>query len=75
MIQWDMREDESMTKEFAKGAALRFQTALDLMETSIAIMRQNIRRRSPDASDQAVLTELQRWLDESDETRTAKALA
>ena len=42
--------------------AQRFLDAVDLIELGIALMRQNIARKLPDASEQHVDFELQRWL-------------
>jgi hypothetical protein len=42
----------------------RFRVAMDLHETGVKIMRQNLRRRFPDASDSEIEDLLGRWLSE-----------
>jgi len=44
-----------------------FQVVLDLFEASIGIMRQNLRRRHPDADEPEVEAMLQRWLMKADQ--------
>ena len=39
-----------------------FLTALNLHETGVMIMRQNLRRRYPDESDEQIGTRLRAWL-------------
>ena len=45
-------------------AADAFRTTLDLFETGLELMRQTLRRRYPDASDEEVEDRLGRWLRE-----------
>jgi len=45
-------------------ASRRFRTALDLFEAGVEMMRQNLRRRYPDASEQEIKTRLTQWLQE-----------
>jgi len=42
----------------------RFQTALDLWATGVALHRQSIRRAHPDATDGEVEARLNQWLQE-----------
>lgn len=42
--------------------ALRFQMALAMAETGVRLMRQNLRRRYPHASDAEVDTRLREWM-------------
>lgn len=42
----------------------RFRVALDLHDVGVRIMRQNIRRRFPDASEDDVTERLKAWLRE-----------
>ena len=42
--------------------AARFQTALDLWATGVALRRQSIRRSHPDASDAEIERLLNEWL-------------
>lgn len=44
--------------------AQRLQIALDLWASGVALQRQNIRRRCPDASDEEVEAQVNRWLQE-----------
>jgi hypothetical protein len=39
-----------------------FRTALDLFETGVAMKRQSLRRKHPDASDEDIEQRLQQWL-------------
>ncbi|MGH9202908.1 MAG: hypothetical protein ACRD2A_16915 [Vicinamibacterales bacterium] len=39
-----------------------FRTALDLFDTGLTLMRQNLRRAHPDASDAEIEDRLQQWL-------------
>jgi|CXWL01.1.fsa_nt_gi hypothetical protein len=39
-----------------------FKATLDLFETGVAIMRQNLRRRDPQATDDEIDRRLQEWL-------------
>lgn len=43
-------------------AAAKLRQACDMFETGVAIMRQNLRRRFPEASDQAIDNALAAWL-------------
>lgn len=45
-----------------REAARRFQIALDLHETGVEIMRQNLRRRHPSESDEEIQRRLAAWL-------------
>ena len=45
-------------------AARRFRTALDLFEAGVGMMRQNLRRRFPDADEQEIAERLTKWLQE-----------
>jgi len=47
----------------------RLLAALDLMELGIEMMRQNIARRSPGASREAVNAELQAWIENAPRRR------
>jgi hypothetical protein len=42
--------------------AAKLRQACDMFETGVAMMRQNLRRRSPEASDQAIDDALAAWL-------------
>lgn len=44
------------------SVAEAFQTALDLFETGVAMKRQSLRRRHPQASDGEIEQRLQKWL-------------
>jgi hypothetical protein len=46
------------------SAADAFRATLDLFETGVALMRQNLRRAHPDASEEAVDDLLVAWLHE-----------
>ena len=46
----------------AGTAAERLRTTLDLHETGVALMRQNLRRAHPEASDSEIEQLLQAWL-------------
>ena len=39
-----------------------FRATLDLFQTGVDLMRQNLRRRNPDANDQQIERLLQEWL-------------
>ena len=39
-----------------------FQTTLDLFSAGLELMRQNLRRQHPDASEDAIDLRLRRWL-------------
>ena len=39
-----------------------FRTTLDLFDTGLDLMRQNLRRRRPEADDQEIAQLLERWL-------------
>ena len=41
-----------------------FRMALDLFQTGVDVMRQNLRRRHPEADDEAVERLLGKWLQE-----------
>jgi hypothetical protein len=42
--------------------AARFRVALDLADTGIELMRQNLRRRHPEADDEKIARLLREWL-------------
>jgi hypothetical protein len=44
------------------SVAGRLKTTLDLFEAGVQLMRQNLRRRSPGASEQEIERLLQAWL-------------
>jgi hypothetical protein len=44
------------------SAANAFRTTLDLFETGLGLMRQNLRRDRPDATDQEIERRLNQWL-------------
>jgi hypothetical protein len=44
--------------------AAAFQTTLDLFETGLHIMRQNLKRAHPEATDQEIDRRLRQWLHE-----------
>lgn len=46
----------------ASTPAERFQAALELHETGIELMRQNLRRRHPDESAEAIEARMRAWL-------------
>jgi hypothetical protein len=48
----------------AEDAAARLRLALDLFATGVALMRQNLRRRFPQASDAEIGRRLTAWLGE-----------
>jgi len=45
-------------------ASRRFRTALDLFEAGVEMMRQNLRRRYPEADEKEIKTRLAQWLRE-----------
>jgi lauroyl/myristoyl acyltransferase len=45
-------------------ASRRFRTALDLFEAGVEMMRQNLRRRYPEASEAEIKSLLGQWLRE-----------
>ena len=57
-----MTKEDQHQRQLQEGYAARLMAALDLMELGIEIMRQNIIRRRPDATPQAVGAELQAWI-------------
>ena len=46
----------------SRDAAARLQAALDLFETGVDLMRQNLRRRHPGESDEEIDRRLRDWL-------------
>ena len=46
----------------SSSVAEAFRTTLDLFQTGIDVMRQNLRRRHPDASDEDVDELVREWL-------------
>jgi hypothetical protein len=44
------------------SAAVTLQAALDLFETGLQLMRQNLRRRHPDADDDVIDRLVDEWL-------------
>lgn len=53
-----------MTAEEKKKAAERLRIAFDLHEAGVRMMRQTLRRRHPDASEEEVQRRLIAWLHE-----------
>jgi hypothetical protein len=51
-----------MTETEAAAAAERFRTALRLHEDGVRLMRENLRREDPQASEQEIRVRLTRWL-------------
>lgn len=51
-----------MTEEEAKAAAERLRIAFELHEVGVALMRQNLRRELPEASDAEIERRLAVWL-------------
>jgi Rv0078B-related antitoxin len=47
-----------------EGIAEAFRATLDLFQTGVDLMRQNLRRRHPSATDREIDQLLQRWLHE-----------
>lgn len=47
---------------FEEQARTRLLTALRLHDDGVALMRQNLRRRRPDASEEEIEQELRAWL-------------
>ncbi len=45
-----------------REAAKRLEQALEMWEDGVQIMRENLRRRMPDASESVIEVELDRWL-------------
>jgi Rv0078B-related antitoxin len=45
-------------------ASQRFRTALELFEAGVAMMRQNLRRRFPQADEKEIAERLAQWLQE-----------
>lgn len=45
-------------------ASRRFRTALDLFEAGVEMMRQNLRRRFPEADEKEISARLAQWLRE-----------
>jgi hypothetical protein len=48
----------------ASNAARTFRLTLDLFDAGVQLMRQNLRRRSPEADDQVIDRQLLSWLRE-----------
>lgn len=48
----------------SRASAEAFRTTLDLFETGVSLMRQNLRRAHPDATDEAIDDLLTSWLRE-----------
>lgn len=56
-------EDEGSSRPVdLEAAAERLRVALDLFESGVQLMRQNLRRRHPEWSEEEVAEALQRWL-------------
>lgn len=51
-----------MASPNALSPALAFQATLELFETGLDVMRQNLRRRYPSATPQEIETRLGAWL-------------
>ena len=47
-----------------QSAAEKFRQTLELFELGVAVMRQNLRRNHPEATDQEIEALLRRWLHE-----------
>jgi hypothetical protein len=50
--------------ESSVAVAEAFRTTLDLFQTGVDLMRQNLRRRHPDASNEDIERRLGEWLQE-----------
>ena len=50
------------TSPTTPSAANAFRTTLDLFETGLGLMRQNLRRDRPDATEQEIERRLYQWL-------------
>jgi hypothetical protein len=50
--------------KLAPDAAARLMQALDLQEAGLLLMRENLARRLPDASEAEITRAFQQWLDE-----------
>ena len=48
----------------ASNAARTFRLTLDLFDAGVQLMRQNLRRRSPEADEKAINRQLVSWLRE-----------
>jgi hypothetical protein len=53
--------------EARPGVQARFRALLELHDLSVALMRQNLRRRRPEAADEEIERRLQDWLAKRDE--------
>jgi len=53
-MQADQKNDQSVLRE-------RLLEAIDLMEFGIELMRQNLRRRHPEASEEEINIRLESW--------------
>lgn len=51
-----------MVQDNAEMLAARFRMAVDLHLFGVALMRQNLRRRNPDADEAAIDEALSQWL-------------
>ena len=51
-----------MASSTSQSAAAAFRTTLDLFETGLRLMRQNLRRDHPEATEQEIDRQLREWL-------------
>ena len=51
-----------MTRAPAEGSAAKLRLACDLSDSDVAMMRQTLRRRFPEASERTIADALARWL-------------
>ena len=66
-------EEQKESGNLLSSQAVRLLCALDLMEFGIEMMRQNIARRNPRFSVDAVNAELQKWICGSSDSNGAVA--
>ena len=62
-----MRYDGSVDSPSPLDPRQAFQMMLELFDTSIAMMRQNLRRRHPDADEAEIKEMLRRWVMKADQ--------
>jgi hypothetical protein len=53
----------------ARRASERLRVALEMHDFGVEVMRQNLRRRLPEASEERIRSELTRWLRAPSELR------
>lgn len=51
-------------RDAGDGAAARLRTALEMFETGVEMMRQNLRRRHPTLTDAEIEARVRAWLHE-----------